>query len=357
MRPLRHLFTTITSFENLYRAYLNARRGKRDHGTVIDFDQRLEENLVGLQRALVSGCYQPGKYRTFIIHEPKRRLISAAPFRDRVVHHAIIDVIEPLLDASLIEDSYACRCGKGTHKALDRCQQFARRCEWVLHCDVRKYFPSIDHGLLQEMLRKRIGDQKVLQLLFLILDSGPVQEPVLAWFDGDDLLTPIVRRRGLPIGNLTSQFFANLFLDPLDRMIKQRLRIRGYVRYMDDLVVFGRSVQELRKVRAVVEETLNALRLELHPKKRQIYPVRNGIPFLGFRVFPNHRRLLPENVDRQRVRLRIKVQQYNKQQIDSKSFYQSLQAWIGHASHGDTWRLRGRLFRELVRLRARGSMG
>ncbi len=348
MRPLKNLFPTITSFENLYSAFLRARKGKRFQQCVCQFDQRLEENLLELQQALRADSYFPGEYRLFHIYEPKQRLISAAPFRDRVVHHALIDVLEPRLDASLIEDTYACRRGKGTHKALDRCREFVRRFPFVLHCDVRKYFPSIDHKLLLKQLRKRIGDSDVLRLLTLILHMGPQQEPVLAWFDHDDLLTPLYRRKGIPIGNLTSQFFANLFLDPLDRMIKQDLRIKGYIRYMDDMLIFGRSVDELLVVRDAIQNTLTEYRLELHPRKRQVYPTPNGIPFLGFRVLPDRVKLLPDNVRRARKRLRLQVRLVNQGKLTLTNFQQSMQAWIGHAGYGDTWRLRSILFYDYV---------
>jgi RNA-directed DNA polymerase len=233
-----NLYTQLCTWDNLYLAYRNAAKGKRGKPPAARFEYRLEDHLIQLQRELQSKSYRPGAYHSFIIHEPKRRLISAAPFRDRVVHHALCNVIEPRFERSFIRDSYANRVGKGTHRALDRAQAFARRFRYVLQCDMVQFFPSIDHAILRRILARKISDEAVLWLVDRILASG---EGVLSaayemvYFPGDDLWAA-ARPRGLPIGNLTSQFWANCYLNPFDHFVKRELRSQGYVRYVDDFL-------------------------------------------------------------------------------------------------------------------------
>src|SRR5262249_9952400 len=183
--------------------------------------------------------YRPGPYRTFVIREPKPRFISAAPYRDRIVHHALTQVLEPIFERFFLPDSYACRPGKGTHAAVRRCQQFARRFRYVRKADVQKFFPSLDHQVLSGLLARKIRAPDVLWLAGRIIDHSNPQEEVALWFPGDELFTPGGRRRGLPIGNQTSQFFANVFLDPLDHFVKDNLGAGGFVRYCDDFLVFA----------------------------------------------------------------------------------------------------------------------
>src|SRR5262249_13122098 len=176
------------------------------------------------------------------------RLISAAPYRDRVVHPALCNVLEPIFERSFVFDSYACRAGKGTHAAVRRCQEYARRFRYVLKGDIRKYFPSIDHQILKERIARKIKDRDVHWLVDLLIGASNAQEPSAAWFPADDLLTPLERRGALPIGNQTSQFFANAYLDPLDHYLKDRLGVGGYVRYCDDFLVFSDDKGELAEV-------------------------------------------------------------------------------------------------------------
>lgn len=348
MKTIRNIFPQIYSFENLYRAFQKARRGKRYREYAVDFEKRLEENLLLLSEELRNGTYSPGTYRAFWIKEPKPRLISAAPFRDRVVHHALIDVINPLIDPSFIEDSYACRLGKGTHKAIDRCQQFLRRFDWVLKCDIRKYFPSIDHKILMELLKRHIYDEKALKLIGVILDTSNPQEPVLEWFLGDNLLTPAEHRIGIPIGNLTSQFFANLYLDGFDHFIKHELGCKGYLRYMDDFIIFDKSKDDLLAIREKVRNYLATLRLKLHNRKQEIFPAKNGLPFLGFHIYRNNRRLSSENIKRFNLRINKQIKELHSGRLTHIDFKQSFISWIGHAQHGNTWRLRERLFDRII---------
>jgi retron-type reverse transcriptase len=226
----------IVSFENLLAAARLAQKGKRYRPNVLSFNADREKNLIELQAELKEQAYRPGQYRSFRITDPKPRLISAAPYRDRVVHHALCRVIVPPIDRTFIHDSYANRTGSGTHRALKRFAQFARTSRYILQCDICKYFPSIDREILKNILHRKLKCPRTLKLIDLIIDSGNLQDPVYDYYPGDDLLTPLQRPKGLPIGNLTSQFFANVYLDGFDHYIKEKLKIRKYLRYVDDFV-------------------------------------------------------------------------------------------------------------------------
>jgi RNA-directed DNA polymerase len=354
MKRLGGIWPRVMSFENLLLAYRKARRGKGRCPDVARFALNLEKELLRLQRELQEDSYQPGAYRLFRIYERKPRIIAAAPFRDRVVHHALMNLVEPPLDRTFIFDSYACRRGKGVHAAVDRYQIWARRNAYALKMDVAKYFPSIDHDLLKEKLRRRIKDVRVLALLDRIIDTSPDLEPTPDYFPGDDLLTPLERRRGIPIGNLTSQFLANLYLDDLDQFIKQTLRVRAYLRYVDDMVALDDDKGCLAEVREAVRERLAAERLLLHRRKAHISPTAEGLNLLGYLVFPNHRRLRNDNGHRFNRRMRGFARAYAAGLIDLDDIKPSLQSWIGHAMHADTWGLRARILSRIVFRRGTG---
>lgn len=228
MRRYGNLWAAITDFSNLLAAAQQAQKGKRYRKSVLAFNHNREFELLRLRDELLSQTYQPGAYRTFEIVEPKRRMISAAPYRDRVVHHALCNLIVPLLDPTFIHDSYANRVGKGSHRALRRFIQFARSSRYVLQCDIQKYFPSIDHLLLKELIRHKIKCKDTLWLIETMIDASNDQFPVIHHFPNDDLLSPLSRRRGLPIGNLTSQFFANIYLSKFDHFAKETLKATKY---------------------------------------------------------------------------------------------------------------------------------
>ena len=226
------MFDHLTSWPNLLLAFRKAARGKRGQPNVARFEHRLEANLLALQARLQQRTYRPGGYRSFFVHEPKRRKISAAPFRDRVVHHALCNVLEPLFEPAFIAASYANRKGKGTHRALEHCQRLAGRYPYFLQLDIRQFFPSIDHRILLRRLALRVKDSRVLDLGRWILAGGDgvlSDQYDLVYFPGDDLFAAL-RPRGLPIGNLTSQFWANVYLDSLDHCVKRQLRCHGYAR-------------------------------------------------------------------------------------------------------------------------------
>ncbi|GAB4542793.1 MAG: RNA-directed DNA polymerase [Anaerolineae bacterium] len=350
MKTYRRLYPRVWDWDNLYLAYRKARKGKRGKRPAAEFEFRLEDNLVALQEELATKTYQPGSYHSFLIYEPKRRLISAAPFRDRVVHHALCNIIEPIFERRFIHDSYANRVGKGTHRALERCREFARRTRYVLQCDVRQHFPSIDHTILRGILARYITCPDTLWLIDQILASGVgvlSEEYAMHWFPGDDLLAAN-RPRGLPIGNLTSQFWANCYLNPFDHFVKRELKCPAYLRYVDDFLLFSNDKGQLRQWRAAIIEYLATLRLTLHETRAQARPVTEGIPFLGFIVFPTHLRLKRRVGIAFRRRLGRRLAAYAAGEIEFEQLAASVLGWIEHARHGDTWGLRRKLLSEVI---------
>jgi retron-type reverse transcriptase len=346
---ISNTYADLYTWDNLYLAYRKAAKGKRSQAAAASFEYRLEDNLFQLQDELASERYQPGPYTSFTIHEPKERLISAAPFRDRVVHHALCQIIEPAFERSFIRHSYANRVGKGTHRALNTCQQWARQYGYALQCDVRQFFPSIDHSILQRTLNRRIQDGAVRRLIKRILDSGIgvlSEEYDMVYFRGDDLFA-IQRARGLPIGNLTSQFWANCYLNEFDHFVNRMLGCVAYLRYVDDLVLFAQDKATLHQWRLAIIERLAQLRLTLHEGKAQVYPTRKGIPFLGFVVYPTHRQLRSRKGLAYRHRLRNLLANYGEKLVSRDEIDRSLRGWINHVRYGDTWGLRKALLREV----------
>jgi retron-type reverse transcriptase len=346
MKRHGNLWPALVSFPNLLRAAEQAARGKRRRPDVGRFWLEQEKLLVRLQDELTAGTYTPGPYRTFTVRDPKPRLISAAPFRDRVVHHALVNVVGPIFERVFVHDSYASRPGKGTHAALDRFTYFARRHPYVLKGDVEKYFPSIDHAVLKELLARKTKDRAVLALAGRIIDASNPQEPVQEWFPGDDLFGP-GRRRGLPLGNQTSQFFANVYLDPFDHFVTEILGPGGYLRYVDDFVLFGDDKGRLAEWRERCRDFLAVLRLRLHPKKVAISRTRDGTRFLGCRVFADHRVLPSASVYRVRRRLRALAARVAAGRLSGADLRRRYAGWEGHACCADTFHLRRRLERLL----------
>ena len=345
--PLTDLWDGLTSFASLHAAALNAQRGKRYRPDVLAFNAHLETQLFQLQHELRSFTYTPGPYRRFEIRDPKRRLISAAPYRDRVVHHALCAAIAPPLERHFLPTTYANRKGFGSHKALRRFVVECGRNRWVLSADIRLYFPSIDLTLLREQLARRIACPGTLWLLDRILANGASHGPTAHVFPGDTLLTPLERPTGLPIGNLTSQFLANAHLDALDHRLAALPGITAHLRYVDDLALFANSLAPLRQARRVLEAELRALRLRLHPIKSQIHQTRHGANFVGFRVFPGRVRVRNHNLLNGKRRLRALQLGVASGAIPADAARASLQSWNAHLAHGHTWRLRRALFAEL----------
>ncbi len=336
MKTHKNLFQEVCEFENLYNAYLKARRGKNNSAEVLKFNYNLENELLKLQCELRSQTYKTGKYRHFIILEPKERKISALPFRDRVVHHAICTVIEIIFEKKFIYDSYACRKGKGTHAGADRIQKFIRKANnyYVLKCDVSKYFPSVNHEILKKLIREKIADKKLLQLLDKIVDSSEEQ----------NIQSSL--QKGIPIGNLTSQLFANIYLNKLDEYVKYELKINYYLRYMDDFVIMHESKIYLHEVKEKIIFFFASMKLTLHPKKANIFPVALGIDFLGYRIFNNHRLVRKSTVKRFIKSVKGKIKKYNHRNINFDKLMESFNSWEAYMDQGNSYNLKKSLNEE-----------
>jgi RNA-directed DNA polymerase len=352
-----NLFPQVASFEALHAGWRRVIRGRRLQRDVLLFERDLEGNLIDIQNALTWKTYRTGPYHHFQVFDPKRRDVAALPLKDRIVQHALTAVIEPIWETRYIRDSYACRPGKGTHAGADRAQHFIRSTLrrqaggvnqgriYALKADIAQYFASISHDVLKRLLRRRIACADTLWLLDEIIDSTA----------GDDPLP-----RGIPIGNLTSQIFANLYLHELDIYVKQELREALYLRYMDDFVVVGGDKTHLHEVRSAVESFLWAqLGLRLNGKT-QIFPIGQevlgrkaagrgacrreaggrALDFLGYRIWPDHRRLRRDSVGRMRRKMKRMARQYHDGRIGWEKVRAVTSSWIGHAGHADTYRLR-----------------
>jgi len=347
MKRYGNLWEKLISFPNVLFAFKNAIKGKGTKPYVLKFIQNFEHNILTLEEALATKTYRPGDYTTFLIYEPKKRMISAAPFVDRIVHHCLINVIGPIFEPMFITQSYANQVNKGTHRAIRDVQAAMRLRDYVLHCDIRKYFPSIDHNILKDLIQRKIKDPDVLWLINLIIDSSNPQEPVIDYFPGDDLLTPAERRRGLPIGNLTSQFFANVYLTGFDHFVKEQLGCRFYFRYVDDMVVVDWSKNDLWDICHEMGKYLETLRLRLHPHKQHVRPVYRGVRFLGQVIYPDRRMLPKQNIRRFMQRMKKFQQRYAEGVVTFKEINHSFQSWLGHAKQANTLELRRGLIKKI----------
>ena len=340
------MFDAVSDWHKLWQAYCRAARRKRRRPSASAFDLAVADRLIDLQDALRSGRWRPGAYTHFFIREPKRRRISAAPFADRVVHHALCQVIEPLFEAHFSPASYANRVGKGSHRAVDHVQQAARRWRYVLRMDVVRHFPAIDHAVLCDRLQQRIPDDGVMGLVRTILASGEgigAEDAPPTYFPGDDLFAAL-RPRGLPIGNLTSQLWSNVMLDPLDWFAQRSLGCGDYLRYVDDFALFDDDKARLWHAKQAVMDYLAGLRLTIHAPQAQVLPTRCGIPWLGFVVYPTHRLLKRRNAVNFTRRLDRNIGDYRAGRISFAELDASVQGWINHVRFADTWGLREQVF-------------
>ncbi len=286
MKRVKHLFGQFASFGNLLSAYKKARKGSRHNREAQQYGFHLEKNILDLRERLLTGQWQPRPYRFFEIYDPKQRTISVATFEDRVVHHALINILEPIYERCFIFHSYATRKEKGTHAAVLKAQHMLRSTGWFFKSNVEKYFDSIDHSILCNLIERKIADSALMAVMVSIIRNGGAGGI------------------GLPIGNLTSQFFANVYLDPFDKFVKEHLRIRHYLRYMDDFVLFHTNKAILKAVHPILEEWLwQHLHLQLKQNATYFNSSQNGLSFLGTRIFPGIIRLRPENTRRMIRRL------------------------------------------------------
>lgn len=323
-------FKQIYDFDNLLSAAYSCRKGKAKASATLIFFDNLEENIIQLQNELMWDMYQMSLYYHFYVFEPKRRLISAPHFRDRVVHRAIYNIIEPLFNKGFIFDSYACRKNKGTHKGADRAQHFIRNVEhkygkaYALKADIKRYFSSIDHLILKNILRAKIRCKRLIALLEYIIDNSPSDELGV----------------GIPLGNLTSQIFANIYLNELDRFVKHKLNAKNYIRYMDDFVIIHHDKNQLHQWRQQIESfLLFELRLTTN-SKTQVFPIAKehgrSLDFLGYRIYSTHRLLRKSSVKRIKTNLKKLHKQYAQGKISLADCKPSIQSWLGHASHAQT---------------------
>lgn len=301
MKRVSNLFLQITDFNNLRLAYLKALKGKRSSSSAIIFRANADIKLYQLKKDLESQTYKPGKYNQFKIYDPKERIITAACFEDRIVHHAVMNILEPVFEKQFIFHTYACRKNKGTHKAVKYVCNKVKHYSYYLKLDVRKYFDSISHRKIKNLLCRIIKDKQTLNLLFKIIDSYSISE-----------------EKGLPIGNLTSQFFANFYLSGLDHYVLEQLKVQGYVRYMDDIIIFSNNKEELREIFKHIKTF--ALSFELIFKQPVINSCKNGVPFLGYLISNNKIKVLSKNRKRKMKKIKKLTYDYSKVSIDESEF-------------------------------------
>lgn len=304
MKRVGNLYDAICSWDNIELAACRARRGKRYRRYSENFELKRESRLFQIRDKLLSESWQPGGYTTFTIHDPKERLICAPSYPDRIVHHALCNVIAPVMERTFIDHTYSCRVGMGTGAARTRCRDLVRRYSHVLKVDVRRYFPSIDHDILKEKVARLIKCRSTLRLVDTIIDSWRSTEENPVWDVGDDLLAPAARVHGLPIGALTSQLFANLYLSRVDHYIQEQIKPGGYIRYTDDLLLFSNEKSALHGALGRIRALFREERLLPHPKKSRVHACREGVPFLGFRYWPDRVRVLRANRIRFEKRMR-----------------------------------------------------
>jgi hypothetical protein len=329
VRRVGHLFERVVDFEALRAAARRAASGGvwRSRGAAT-FLAELEGNVLALRERLLDGSWRPGSPTTFPIRDPKPRLITAAPFPDRVVHHALCAALEPVLERYAVHDSYACRPGKGTSAALARVRALARRHAWFARLDVARFFASVDHGVLIAALERRVKDRRLLALVRSVLGDGG---------------------RGLPIGSLTSQHFANFYLGALDHHALEVVGVGGWVRYMDDVVLFGPTREQVARDLAATEAFLTeALRLAPNPRARRLAPVPTGVPFLGFRVWPAQVRLDAARVRRWRARVRRLSAARAAGRVSEEEVAPRLRSLFAWAATADTLCLRRSFLARLV---------
>ncbi len=331
----------VLSFSALWDAAGRAARGHRFRSSVAQYRLDLETHVSELHASLLAGTWRPSPVTILRIRDPKPRTIAVPAFADRIVHHAIAAVLEPIHDRRAIVDSYACRRGRGTHAALRRATAWSRTYRWWVRLDVEQFFPTIDHAIVRKQLARDLPAGGLRDVCELILAAGGVAG--VCHFAGDDLFSPLARMVGLPLGSLVSQLLANRYLDPIDHVVKDRLRHRAYLRYMDDMLLFHDDRDVLERTAERIEAECEAVRLRLHAWAVQ--PTRGGVGFVGYRIMPSHVRVRRSSVNRAVRRLRW--QRRVCAGLRDDSFRSGLRAIFSHWSHADSWRLRTKVLRRL----------
>ena len=348
MKTYNKLYEKLYSEDNLMSAFKKARKGKRKKDYVISFESDLNRNMRLLQKELKLKIYRPHKLKKFIVRDPKTRTIHASIFRDRIVHHAIINLIQPIYEKRFIYDSFASRKFKGTHIAVNRFEYFMRKVSsngmkikkpfnnnsiqgYVFKADIKHYFDTINHEILLNMLKKKIKDEDLIELIKIVLDNFESPEG-----------------KGLPLGNYTSQFFANVYLNHLDYFVKHSLKAKYYIRYVDDFVILHKDKKVLLEFRSKIEKYLKFLKLELHQDKSEIHALRNGITFLGYRIFYHYKLLKKRNINYFFLRFNKKINLYNQKLIEKNNIESFLQGWFGYSKFANTHNFRKKIEKMLL---------
>ena len=340
MKVWHSIYDKIIIKENIARCYKEFLAGKRNKKDVIKFDDNKEENLEAIRTSLLSKTYKPGSYSQFYVRDPKTRIIHKAPVVDRIVHHIVSSVLEKIYEPTFIPYSYACRKNKGTHKGVLALQKMARKVSrnntrtcWVLKCDISKFFASVNHKKLLKILSRKIKDPDFLELLSKIIDS----------FSSDKTID-LNDKKGIPIGNLTSQFFSNIYLNEFDQFVKHELKVKYYLRYADDFAFLSYDKNYILNLINPIQEFLkDELDLDLHPKKIIIGKFSSGIDFLGYIIFPRH--ILPRTKTKRRLmkKIREKIKQFKAGNITAESLNQTIQSYYGFLVHANAYKFKQEL--------------
>lgn len=328
------VFDEVFKYDNLYKAYKECCKGKMWKASTTQFIRHATTNISEIQEELMSGNYKPGNYNVFEVTSPKKRVIKSIKFKDKVVQKSLCDnVVYPTFDKHFIYDNYACRKGKGVHAAVKRTCDFFRRAyfengtkSYVLKCDIEKYFDSIDHEILKDLISRYITDQRVLELLTLIIDSANSEEG-----------------KGLPLGNQTSQLFSLFYLSAFDHYVKEVLGIKFYLRYMDDFVLISHDKAYLQYCKKEIAKYLDTLKLKLNHKSH-IFPIGNGVDFLGYHIYLTDSGKVIKKVRRdskKRIKRKLKYfkTRYNEGTMTREQIQASYRSWVGHAQHANSYYL------------------
>lgn len=332
MKIYKNVFEKVISLENLFAAWDKFQSDKKKKRDVCEFEWGLEKNIFQLHRDLKNKTYKHGAYISFYIQDPKQRHIHKATVRDRVLHHAVFNVLNPIFEPTFVSHSLSCRVGKGTHKGVEildsttrKISHNAQRPCYALKCDIKKFFETVDHATLMTILVKRVKDADVMWVLEEIVESFKSE------------YSNLFQAKGLPIGNLTSQLFANIYLNEFDQFVKHKLRLKNYIRYADDFVIVSDDKSFLENLIEPIRKFLHdKLALELHPKKVTIRKLHWGVDFLGYIVLPHHRLLRTKTKQRILRKLRKRVSEYKNGITTKQTLEQSLQSYLGVLSHANT---------------------
>ncbi len=346
MKTYKNLYSELCSYKNLELAFKKARKNKTFMPYVKRFEKDLKSNILQLKEELENFTYKPLKLKKFIIRDPKTRTIHSSKFRDRIVHHAIVNILEPIYEKIFIYDSFASRKDKGTHKAILRFDKFKRKVSkngrliknhydnnsiqgYCFKADIRHYFDTVDHNTLINILKRKIKDENTLILIKIILNN----------------FNQKIKNKGMPLGNLTSQFFANVYLNDLDYLIKHKLKIKYYIRYVDDFVILHPSKQKLKLYKIAINYFIKQkLKLELHPDKSKIFLLSKGVSLLGYRIFYYPKLLRKSNIRDFKKKVKI----YKEEKIEKEEFIRKISGWIGYATWANTYKLRKNLNETLI---------